>query len=99
MFIFQTLNPQWNEEFIFRVSHIRLYYCISDVESDVNRFSVYRNKSLCAVNKTEVCEVYRLQRMHLENVCKLRPILKTPMCFGLKCWFEFPVMMQTRDSN
>jgi len=40
MFILQTLNPQWNEEFIFRVSHFRLYYCILDVESDVNRFSI-----------------------------------------------------------
>ena len=37
MFLLQTLNPQWNEEFVFRVSHFRLYYCISDVESDVNR--------------------------------------------------------------
>jgi hypothetical protein len=45
MFILQTLNPQWNEEFIFRVSHCRLYYCILDVESDVNRFSICRNGS------------------------------------------------------
>lgn len=43
MFILQTLNPQWNEEFIFRVSNFRLYYCILDVESDVNRFGICRN--------------------------------------------------------
>jgi len=46
MSILQTLNPQWNEEFVFRVSHFRLYYCILDVESDANRFSVCRTGSL-----------------------------------------------------
>jgi len=46
MSVLQTLNPQWNEEFVFCVSHFRLYYCILDVESDANRSSICRNRSL-----------------------------------------------------